>query len=378
MQTMNGSGEEHAKTTSRLRFSSFRRRFSRPLLIVYSRQKPDPGVDDEREDILQDVGAFRDAQTTGEETVSKDDENRRQKPIDSGQFDVPAKGRKNRRRIRGKTAATTVATTMRQTVDESTEPEVTSLRPRITRRRQNSMTNGRKRRRNKQTYERKNSDNSSTSTAAGPFKSPSQSRVAISDAANAFGRRRRMKRGVINNEIDVPDDDIGQSGGDPAHTDHYVDLPRIRRRQNVASATHSFTNDTEQLVYSVFHTGDRRNGNARRKQRNNRIRGRRRKQLSLMTLLRNPADYFNDRRRIAAANGTCKKKRLRVNFADIGWGEWIIAPKFFDAFYCDGTCNFPIARVSQLHMYHGSSWFSLSLQIIFFFKFSGITYLFLW
>lgn len=41
----------------------------------------------------------------------------------------------------------------------------------------------------------------------------------------------------------------------------------------------------------------------------------------------------------------CSRRNLRVDFADIGWNEWVIAPKAFDAYYCAGTCGFPMPKV---------------------------------
>lgn len=41
----------------------------------------------------------------------------------------------------------------------------------------------------------------------------------------------------------------------------------------------------------------------------------------------------------------CARRYLRVDFADIGWNEWILAPKAFDAYYCSGTCGFPMPKV---------------------------------
>ncbi|KAF7645419.1 hypothetical protein LDENG_00204840 [Lucifuga dentata] len=41
----------------------------------------------------------------------------------------------------------------------------------------------------------------------------------------------------------------------------------------------------------------------------------------------------------------CSRRNLRVDFADIGWSEWVIAPTAFDAFYCSGTCGFPMPKV---------------------------------
>ncbi|KAJ8005525.1 hypothetical protein DPEC_G00118860 [Dallia pectoralis] len=40
----------------------------------------------------------------------------------------------------------------------------------------------------------------------------------------------------------------------------------------------------------------------------------------------------------------CARRYLKVDFADIGWSEWIISPKSFDAFYCSGTCQFPMPK----------------------------------
>lgn len=41
----------------------------------------------------------------------------------------------------------------------------------------------------------------------------------------------------------------------------------------------------------------------------------------------------------------CSRRYLKVDFADIGWSEWILSPKSFDAYYCAGMCEFPIPKV---------------------------------
>uniref|UniRef100_A0A3B5BCF9 Growth differentiation factor 5 n=1 Tax=Stegastes partitus TaxID=144197 RepID=A0A3B5BCF9_9TELE len=38
----------------------------------------------------------------------------------------------------------------------------------------------------------------------------------------------------------------------------------------------------------------------------------------------------------------CHRRRLHVNFKEMGWDDWIIAPLEYDAFHCDGACDFPI------------------------------------
>ncbi|NXR28312.1 BMP3 protein, partial [Cinclus mexicanus] len=43
----------------------------------------------------------------------------------------------------------------------------------------------------------------------------------------------------------------------------------------------------------------------------------------------------------------CARRYLKVDFADIGWSEWIISPKSFDAYYCSGDCQFPIPKAMK-------------------------------
>ncbi|NXY11301.1 BMP3 protein, partial [Pteruthius melanotis] len=43
----------------------------------------------------------------------------------------------------------------------------------------------------------------------------------------------------------------------------------------------------------------------------------------------------------------CARRYLKVDFADIGWNEWIISPKSFDAYYCSGECQFPIPKAMK-------------------------------
>ncbi|GAB5570687.1 bone morphogenetic protein 4 isoform X2 [Prionailurus iriomotensis] len=43
----------------------------------------------------------------------------------------------------------------------------------------------------------------------------------------------------------------------------------------------------------------------------------------------------------------CARRYLKVDFADIGWSEWIISPKSFDAYYCSGACQFPMPKIFE-------------------------------
>jgi hypothetical protein len=40
--------------------------------------------------------------------------------------------------------------------------------------------------------------------------------------------------------------------------------------------------------------------------------------------------------------GNCKRLDFIVNFTEIGWGDWIIEPKTFNAYYCSGQCPVPL------------------------------------
>lgn len=40
----------------------------------------------------------------------------------------------------------------------------------------------------------------------------------------------------------------------------------------------------------------------------------------------------------------CRRHPLYVDFNDVGWHRWIIAPSGYDAFFCLGECRFPLAE----------------------------------
>nr|UYM80460.1 bone morphogenic protein 2-4 [Novocrania anomala] len=40
----------------------------------------------------------------------------------------------------------------------------------------------------------------------------------------------------------------------------------------------------------------------------------------------------------------CRKRTLYVDFSDVGWNDWIVAPPGYMAYYCHGDCPFPLAN----------------------------------
>nr|XP_033792298.1 growth/differentiation factor 7 [Geotrypetes seraphini]XP_033792299.1 growth/differentiation factor 7 [Geotrypetes seraphini]XP_033792300.1 growth/differentiation factor 7 [Geotrypetes seraphini]XP_033792301.1 growth/differentiation factor 7 [Geotrypetes seraphini]XP_033792302.1 growth/differentiation factor 7 [Geotrypetes seraphini] len=71
---------------------------------------------------------------------------------------------------------------------------------------------------------------------------------------------------------------------------------------------------------------------------------------------RHPLDSGRRRRRrrttLAARSGAkgpgkraktrCGRKALHVNFKELGWDDWIIAPLDYEAYHCEGLCDFPL------------------------------------
>ncbi|XP_020781427.1 bone morphogenetic protein 10 [Boleophthalmus pectinirostris] len=45
-----------------------------------------------------------------------------------------------------------------------------------------------------------------------------------------------------------------------------------------------------------------------------------------------------------AKGNHCKKQSLYVEFKDIGWDSWILAPTGYDAYECTGVCSFPLTK----------------------------------
>lgn len=39
----------------------------------------------------------------------------------------------------------------------------------------------------------------------------------------------------------------------------------------------------------------------------------------------------------------CRRHSLYVDFSDVGWNDWIVAPPGYHAYYCNGECRFPLS-----------------------------------
>ncbi|NP_001138801.1 decapentaplegic precursor [Bombyx mori] len=43
------------------------------------------------------------------------------------------------------------------------------------------------------------------------------------------------------------------------------------------------------------------------------------------------------------AREICQRRPLFVDFAEVGWSDWIVAPPGYEAYFCQGDCPFPLA-----------------------------------
>ncbi|XP_010901633.2 protein DVR-1 [Esox lucius] len=72
-------------------------------------------------------------------------------------------------------------------------------------------------------------------------------------------------------------------------------------------------------------------------------------QASLVAVSLNPLQCRTRRKRSAVylpvtPSNVCKPRRLYIDFRDVGWQDWIIAPQGYLANYCHGECPFPLSE----------------------------------
>lgn len=65
---------------------------------------------------------------------------------------------------------------------------------------------------------------------------------------------------------------------------------------------------------------------------------------ALSMQMRSNAIYDNGPRvRRSAKVEDCKRTEMYVDFKDIGWDSWVVAPSGYQAFTCRGVCSYPLA-----------------------------------
>lgn len=140
----------------------------------------------------------------------------------------------------------------------------------------------------------------------------------------------RDKRSIFDNEI--PENPIIYQ-----HTERKFNIPQTHpgilqtRKQN-----RNKNSGSRRIPYPD--KGKRRRN---RKRKNRRKKNRRRNRVF-------PKEWKHVKQNMATEENNeqlCGRRKLIVDFADIGWGDWIISPKSFEAHYCAGSCPFPLTKV---------------------------------
>ncbi|RWS09451.1 bone morphogenetic protein 2/4-like protein [Dinothrombium tinctorium] len=101
----------------------------------------------------------------------------------------------------------------------------------------------------------------------------------------------------------------------------------LRVKRSVNSAGHSYENDefweqTKPLL--LTYTSDEKQG-----------------ETSVLSRMRRSNNGRKHRRK--GRRDTCRRHALYVDFSDVGWNDWIVAPPGYQAYYCHGECPFPLA-----------------------------------
>lgn len=71
---------------------------------------------------------------------------------------------------------------------------------------------------------------------------------------------------------------------------------------------------------------------------------------SLLAVTLNPLQCSTRQKRSSGKlpfipSNICRRRRLYVEFRDVGWHEWVIAPQGYLANYCRGECPYPLTGV---------------------------------
>ncbi|XP_040191823.1 derriere protein-like [Rana temporaria] len=73
--------------------------------------------------------------------------------------------------------------------------------------------------------------------------------------------------------------------------------------------------------------------------------------ISLVTVSLDPSSCKASRPKRSAESSLptpsnlCKKRRLYIDFKDVGWQNWVIAPRGYMANYCHGECPYPLTEM---------------------------------
>jgi len=161
-----------------------------------------------------------------------------------------------------------------------------------------------------------------------------------SDKKNIKTVMTRRRRSIFNNEI--PEDPADYTGFGKRFNIPQTHPGILQTRRE---SRHKLTDP--RLIPYPDNTDGRPNRRKNRKNRKNRRRkNKNRKKNKNKLVFPKEWNAFHENQATAENSGNlCGKRKLILDFADIGWEDWIIAPKSFEAHYCAGSCPFPLTKV---------------------------------
>ncbi|XP_070185994.1 uncharacterized protein [Littorina saxatilis] len=153
--------------------------------------------------------------------------------------------------------------------------------------------------------------------------------------------QRRRKRSILTNEIPEDPSDY------PKY--HYrFNLPQTHPGMLTARKDPRHQEEESRIIPYPKERTQSRNKSQQRRRRKHRKRKNRRRNRKNRRRIRIPEEWEDYHDNLATPDNNpgqvCARRRLVVDFADIGWGDWIISPKSFEAHYCSGSCPFPLTK----------------------------------
>ena len=186
---------------------------------------------------------------------------------------------------------------------------------------------------------------SADSTVTLYTKSQSDSGRAMHEdsASLPLSSSRRKKRSILTNEI--PEDPV-----DYPQFPYRFNLPQTHPGMLTARKEARHRLEKSRIIPYPAERSSSKSKSQRRRRKHRKRKNRRRNRKNRRRILL-PEEWEDYHDNLATPDNNpgqvCSRRRLVVDFADIGWGDWIISPKSFEAHYCSGTCPFPLTKVSE-------------------------------
>uniref|UniRef100_A0A8D0DAG3 Growth differentiation factor 6a n=1 Tax=Sander lucioperca TaxID=283035 RepID=A0A8D0DAG3_SANLU len=158
----------------------------------------------------------------------------------------------------------------------------------------------------------------------------------VLDAWEMFKLRVTLRKS--NTEVDLRQLGLGRSGRPQQEKAILVAYTRSKKRENLF-------NEMKEKIKSRRSVGEKEEGAVAGKAaaeegvgvalRGVRGEGPRRRRRTALT-------NRHGKRHGKKSKSRCSKKALHVNFKELGWDDWIIAPLDYEAYHCEGVCDFPL------------------------------------